>query len=76
MHKMNEPWTANVVGRLHRYGISQAELARECGYAPQYVSQILNGKKEFTTEEAKEKCKRIIFDSLSSIEQEVKHEFG
>lgn len=74
MHKMNEPWTANVVGRLHRYGISQTELARKCDYAPQYLSQILNGKKEFSTDEARFKVKRIIFDSLHDLEQEVQNE--
>lgn len=74
MHQLHEPWTANVVGRMHRYGISQTELARKCGYAPQYVSSILNGKKEFTTDEAKSKVKRIIFDSLTAIEQEVQNE--
>ena len=71
---MNEPWTANVVGRLHRYGISQTELARKCDYAPQYLSQILNGKKEFSTYESKAKVKRIIFDALSALEKEVRDE--
>jgi transcriptional regulator with XRE-family HTH domain len=73
---MNEPWTANVVGRLHRYGISQTELARKCDYAPQYLSQILNGKKEFSSEESIARVKRIIFDSLSELEQEVRDERG
>ena len=74
MHKMKEPWTGNVVGRLHVYGISQTELARRCDYAPQYLSQILNGKKEFSTEESLAKAKRIIFGSLSELEQEVRNE--
>ncbi len=74
MHKMNEPWTANVVGRMHRYGIKGDELARRCGYTPQYLSMVLNGRKSFVTNEAKEHVKRIIFDSLSSIEKEVRYE--
>ena len=74
MHKLNEPWTANVVGRMHRYGIKGDELARRCGYTPQYLSMVLNGRKEFTTDEAKEHVKRIIFDSISSIIKEIEHE--
>lgn len=74
MHQLHEPWTANVIGRMHRYGISQTELARKCGYAPQYVSSILNGKKEFSSEESKAKVKRIIFEGLNSIEKEVRYE--
>ena len=74
MHKMNEPWTANVVGRLHRYGISQTELARKCDYAPQYLSQILNGKKIFSTEESKLKARRTIFAGLNQLEKEIQNE--
>lgn len=73
MHKLNEPWTANVVGRMHRYGIKNDELARKCGWSPQYLSMILNGKKEFSNE-GKIKAKRIIFGSLSDLELEVAHE--
>ena len=75
MHKINEPWTANVVGRLHRYGIKMDELARKCGYSPQYLSMVLNGKKEFASEQSKGKCKRIIFDSLCQLEREVANEY-
>lgn len=74
MHKMNEPWTANVVGRLHRYGISQTELARKCDYAPQYLSQILNGKRQFKSEEAYKNAQAVIFCALTEIEEEVKNE--
>ena len=74
MHKKNEPWTANVVGRMHRYGIKADELARKCGYTPQYVSQILNGKKEFTSVSSKKKTMRKIFNCLHAIEMEVENE--
>lgn len=74
MHKLNEPWTANVVGRMHRYGIKGDELARKCGYSPQYLSMVLNGKKEFSTDEAKTKCRCTIFNGLSELEQEVQYE--
>ena len=74
MHKLNEPWTANVVGRMHRYGIKNDELARKCGWSPQYLSMILNGKKEFSSDSHKKKVRRIIFDSLFRLEQEVSNE--
>ena len=74
MHQIHEPWTANVVGRMHRYGISQSELASKCEFTPQYVNQILNGKKKFSSDEAKMKAKRIIFAGLSELETEVRYE--
>lgn len=74
MRKMNEPWTANVVGRMHRYGIKGDELARKCGYSPQYLSMVLNGKKEFSSESARLKARRKIFDSLHYLEREVENE--
>lgn len=75
MHKLNEPWTANVVGRMHRYGIKGDELARKCDYSPQYLSQVLNGKRDYKSEEAKEHVQRIIFDSLENIIKEVEDEY-
>lgn len=75
MHQLHEPWTANVIGRMHRYGIKADELARKCGFSPQYLSMILNSKKEFKTEKSKEKTKRIIFEKLHLIEMEVMHEY-
>lgn len=75
MHKLNEPWTANVVGRMHRFGIKADELARKCDYSPQYLSQVLNGKREYKSDEAKIKVRRVIFDSLHEIEMEVRNEY-
>lgn len=72
---MQEPWTANVVGRMHRYGIAQDELARKCKYSPQYLSQVLNGKREYKSEEAKRKVRSIIFESLRELEMEVCNEY-
>lgn len=74
MHKMNEPWTANVVGRMHLNGIKNDELAKKCGWTPQYISMVLNGKKHFANEETKAQAKLTIFSGLQELEQEVKHE--
>ena len=42
---MNEAWTGSIVGLLHTHKIKQAELAQEMGLTAQYVSMVLNGKK-------------------------------
>lgn len=76
MHKINEPWTGNVVGRMHTYGIKGEELADKCGYSPQYLSMVLNGKKDFKSEEAKMNCKKVILDGLTTLEKEIYHELG
>lgn len=39
---MNEQWTADVVGRMHRYKVTNIELAQEIGWNKQYLSQVLN----------------------------------
>ena len=74
MHHVNEPWTGHVVGRMHTYGIKREELASRCGYTPQYLSMLLNGKKEFSCEEAKLTAKKVILDNLTEIEKEVYYE--
>lgn len=62
--KVNEEWTAEVVGRMHRYRISNAELAQECGFSGAYLSTVLNGRKEFSSAESKEKTKDTILRAL------------
>ena len=42
---MVEVWTGSIVGLLHTHKIKQAELAQEMGVTAQYVSMVLNGKK-------------------------------
>lgn len=74
MHQLHEEWTANVVGRMHRYGIKGDELARRCQYSPQYLSMVLNGKKEFGSKAAKQKVRRKIFESLHFLEKEIENE--
>lgn len=40
---LNEDWTAEVVGRMHRCRISNLQLAEECGYSAAYLSTVLSG---------------------------------
>lgn len=40
-----EAWTGEIVGLLHVYGLTQADLAEEMGVTKEYISMLLNGKK-------------------------------
>lgn len=72
--QLNEMWTAEVVGRMHLYRISRQELASKCHYSVTYISMVLNGIKEFSSEKSKERTKTHILDCLSELEEEVKRE--
>lgn len=39
-------WTADLVGKLHKHGITRKQLADEIGVTREYVSIVLNGHKE------------------------------
>lgn len=71
---LNETWTADVVGRMHRYKISNSQLAAECEYTPAYLSTVLNGKKTFETDEAKQKTKDRILNALADLECRITNE--
>lgn len=40
-----EKWIGNAVGKMHLNDISNIELAGALNVTPQYISEILNGKK-------------------------------
>ena len=42
---MAEDWTGRIVGLLHTNRIMRTELAAELGVTAEYVSMVLNGKK-------------------------------
>lgn len=42
---MPEMWTSEVVAKMHLHKITQKQLAEAIGWTPEYVSMILNGKK-------------------------------
>lgn len=68
---LNEEWTADVKGRMHRYRISNPQLAAECGYNPAYLSTVLNGNKHFENDESKEQTKDRIFKALERLESAI-----
>ena len=67
MERLNEEWTCKVVSEMHRYRISAKELAYECGFSVPYLSNVLNGVKEYKNENMKEKAKARIFDALKRL---------
>ncbi len=73
---LNEAWTADVTGRMHRFRISNVQLAEECGYTAAYLSTVLNGRKTFESEEAKLKTKDRILEALVKIESRVLESAG
>ena len=75
MQVLNKDWTADVVGRMHKFRISNTELAARCvykeagdgttkSYSHQYLSTVLNGRKEFESEESERKTREVIQSAL------------
>ena len=59
----NEDWTVDVISRMHKYRISNEQLADEYGCSSGNMSTILNGHKK-TKPETKEK----VLEALRRIE--------
>jgi len=43
---MPAQWTAEIVGQLHAHRIKQADLAAYLGWSAEWLSAILNGRRE------------------------------
>lgn len=67
---MKEEWAANVIGKMHRLGIKQKDLAKRCGYSAPYLCTVLCGKKKFKSEYAKKHTARHIEKTLDEMEAE------
>lgn len=74
--QLNEEWTSYVVGKLHRYRISRVELASKCHYTQTYLSLVLNGTKEFSSDRAKEKTKTHVLRCLDILTSEIDKEIA
>ncbi len=72
--QLKAEWTAQVVARMHRYSISNRELADKCHYSETYLSQVLNGRKEFSSDSSRERTKSKILRSLGLIEADILEE--
>ena len=72
--QLNEEWTAEIVGRMHRYRISRGELAGKCHFSLTYLSLVLNGNKEFKSDVAKNRTRKKIEEKLGEIENDILRE--
>lgn len=43
---MPAQWTAELISKMHAHRITQLALAQKLGYTPQYVSTVLNSKRD------------------------------
>lgn len=43
---MPAQWTGSIVGKMHAEKIEHRQLAERMGVTPEYVSMVLNGKRE------------------------------
>lgn len=59
---MLEDWTAEVVGRMHKAGVTGKQLAEKAGITNAYLSTVLNGHK------GNEDTQRRIFAALQELE--------
>lgn len=69
--KLNENWTVYVVGQMHRYRITSAELSKKLDVTPAYLSTILNCRRAFKSEAAKYKIKVKILSALRDMIREI-----
>ena len=65
---MRELWTANLVGKMHLFDITGAELAEKLGVTRAYVSMILSGKR--TTRKAQIQFERAVDELVREKERE------
>lgn len=68
---LNEDWTADVIGRMHKYRITNLQLAETCGFTAAYLSTVLNGRKQFKSASSKEETKDKILQALAELEDTV-----
>jgi DNA-binding XRE family transcriptional regulator len=40
---IKKPWMSNCIAKLHMYGFTQEELAKEMGVRREHVNKMLNG---------------------------------
>lgn len=42
---MPDPWTGELIGKMHNAGVTSRELAERLGYSRGYISMLLNSKR-------------------------------
>lgn len=67
---LNEEWTVDAFAKMHRYRITSKRLAEKSGYSENYISQLMNGRKEIQSDAAMENTKKKILDALDALIEE------
>lgn len=63
---MPEPWTGDLLGRMHNAGVKRVDLANHLGWTKSYVTQLLAGTR--TTAGAREKLEAAFYEVLKNKE--------
>lgn len=66
---MPAQWTADIIGQMHLHRIPKKRLADELGVTPEYVSMVLNGRRE--PPGAEEKFREALARIIASMEETV-----
>lgn len=67
---MPAQWTADIIGQMHLHKIRKKNLADELNVTPEYVSMVLNGRRE------PPEAERNFFEALARIIERREHEEG
>jgi len=64
-------WSGNVVGAMHRCGITQTQLADSCGMSRKYLCMVLNSEEPRQTTQSKIEhgLKKIITERGFNVEE-------
>ena len=60
---MPAQWTGEIIGQMHLHRITKKTLAAQLGCTPEYVSMVLNGKRE--PPGAEERFRRALDELIS-----------
>lgn len=65
---MRAQWTAQLIGTMHLYGITQIQLAEKLQVTAEYVNMVLNGRR--SPKSAEVKFGKAVEDLIKKIPQE------
>lgn len=60
---MPDPWTGEIIGKLHTYKIMQIELAEKLGLNDKYVCGVLNG--HYSPKDAEQKFRAALNELIT-----------
>lgn len=64
---MPAQWTADIIGQMHLHRIHKKRLADALGVTPEYVSMVLNGRRE--PPDAEKKFREALARIIASMDE-------